>query len=294
MNYRGAIGQGGQNQLAVGEALTSRNGNNRVERRGCAWRDPIFALSGINAGRHWFRLYARNSPTRAGEKEYAIESRIMVTDETPEDNEILAGEEANAEDIVIPGSLEWDPSEIETNYVNRGSFEEVYNSVYPRLYRHTVYELDRLYLSKKKVEEVLQTAMGKAYQNWDKYTQGTYALGWLKKIITNTAYNLLRKEKNEPLLFGDMGIVMDAPAYYARSAESAVIESVTFDEIRALFDDVREPFRSALKLVILEEMPYQDAADKVGVPLNTMLTRVNRGRAILKELVLTHKKEMGI
>jgi len=218
----------------------------------------------------------------------------MFTDEAPEDHEILAGEEANAEDIVIPGSLEWDPSEIETNYVNRGSFEEVYNSVYPRLYRHTVYELDRLYLSKKQVEEVLQTAMGKAYQNWDKYTQGTYALGWLKKIITNTAYNLLRKENNEPLLFGDMGIVMDAPAYYARSAESSVIESVTFDEIRALFDEVREPFRTALKLVILEEMPYQDAADKIGVPLNTMLTRVNRGRTILKELVLTHKKEMGI
>lgn len=218
----------------------------------------------------------------------------MVTDETPEDKEILAGEEANGEDIVIPGSLEWDPSEIETNYVNRGSFEEVYNSVYPRLYRHTVYELDRLNLSKQQVEEVLQTAMGKAYQNWDKYTQGTYALGWLKKIITNTAYNLLRKEKNEPISFGDMGIVMDAPAYYARSAESAVLETVTYDEIRALFDEVREPFRSALKLVILEEMPYQDAADKVGVPLNTMLTRVNRGRAILKDLVLTHKKEMGI
>jgi RNA polymerase sigma-70 factor (ECF subfamily) len=218
----------------------------------------------------------------------------MVTNETPEDNYILAGEEANAEDILIPGSLEWDPSEIETNYVNRGSFEEVYNSVYPRLYRHTVYEIDRLNLAKQQVEEVLQTAMGKAYQNWDKYTQGTYALGWLKKIITNTAYNLLRKEKNQPILFGDMGIVMDSPAYYARSAESAVIESVTFDEIRALFDEVREPFRTVLKLVLLEEMPYQDAADKLGVPLGTVLSGVNRGRAILKELVLTHKKEMGI
>ncbi len=218
----------------------------------------------------------------------------MVTHDEPEDNDILRGEQANAEEILIPGSLEWDTSEIETNYVNRGSFEEVYNSVYPRLYHHTVYEIDRLNLSKQQVKDVLQTAMGKAYQNWDKYTQGTYALGWLKKIITNTAYNLRRKEKNEPLYFGDMGIVMDAPAYYARSAESTVIESVTFDEIRALFDEVREPFRSALKLVILEEMPYHDAADKVGVPLNTMLTRVNRGRAILKELVLRHKKEMGI
>ncbi len=218
----------------------------------------------------------------------------MVKDDYPEDNEILEGEEANAEEILIPGSLEWDPSEIETNYVNRGSFEEVYNSVYPRLYRHTVYEIDRLNLSKQQVEEVLQTAMGKAYQNWDKYTQGTYALGWLKKIITNTAYNLRRKEKNEPVSFGDMGIVMDGPRYYARSAESAVIESTTYDEIRALFDEVREPFRSALKLVLLEEMPYKDAADQLGVPLNTMLTRVNRGRGILKELVLDHKKDMGI
>ena len=91
-----------------------------------------------------------------------------------------------------------------------------------------------------------------------------------------------------------MSIVMDVPTYYARSAESAVIEAVSADEIRALFDEVREPFRTALKLILLEEMPYQDAADKLGVPLNTMLTRVNRGRAILKELVLQHKKEMGI
>jgi RNA polymerase sigma-70 factor (ECF subfamily) len=218
----------------------------------------------------------------------------MVTDDYPEDRDILEGEEANAVDIIIPGSMEWDPSEIETNYVNRGSFEDVYNSVYPRLYRHTVYELDRLNLSKQQVEEVLQTAMGKAYQNWDKYAQGTYALGWLKKIITNTAYNLRRKEKNEPISFGDMSIVMDVPTYYARSAESAVIEAISADEIRALFDEVREPFRTALKLILLEEMPYQDAADKLGVTLNTMLTRVNRGRAILKELVLKHKKEMGI
>jgi len=218
----------------------------------------------------------------------------MVTDDYPEDRDILEGEEANAEDVLIPDSMDWDLSEIETNYVNRGSFEDVYNSVYPRLYRHTVYELDRLNLSKQQVEEVLQTAMGKAYQNWDKYTQGTYALGWLKKIITNTAYNLRRKEKNEPISFGDMSIVMDVPTYYARSAESAVIEAVSADEIRALFDEVREPFRTALKLILLEEMPYQDAADKLGVPLNTMLTRVNRGRAILKELVLKHKKEMGI
>jgi len=218
----------------------------------------------------------------------------MVEDDFPEDNGILAGEEANAVEVVIPDSAEWDPSEIETSYVNRGSFEDVYNSVYPRLYRHTIYEIDRLNLSKQQAEEVLQTAMGKAFQNWDKYTQGTYALGWLKKIITNTAYNLRRKEKNEPLTYGDMSIVMDNGPHFTPSAESAVIAAISLDEIRALFTEVREPFRSALTMVLLDEMPYQAAADVAGVPLNTMLTRVNRGRGILKELVLQHQKGKDI
>lgn len=218
----------------------------------------------------------------------------MVTEEDSNDNAMVAGVNDNVDHVDIPESTEWDPSEIETNYVNRGSFEDVYNSVYPRLYRHTVYELDRLNLSAQRVEEVLQTAMGKAYQNWDKYTQGTYALGWLKKIITNTAYNVLRKEKNEPISFGDMSIVMDTGPYFSPSAESTVVEQISLDEIRGLFDQVREPFRSALTMILLEEMPYQAAADTVGVPLNTMLTRVNRGRGILKELVVEHRKGKAI
>lgn len=218
----------------------------------------------------------------------------MVPDDYPEDNDIHRGEEANAEGVVIPDSAEWDPSEIETNYVNRGSFEEVYNSVYSRLYRHTIYEIDRLNLSRQQVDEVLQTAMGSAFKNWDTYTQGTYALGWLKKIITNTAHNLRRKEKNEPLTYGDMFIVMDNGPHFAPSAESAVIAAISLEEIRNLFDEVREPFRSALTMVLLDEMPYQAAANRAGVPLNTMLTRVNRGRGILKELVVQHQKGKDI
>jgi DNA-directed RNA polymerase specialized sigma24 family protein len=41
-------------------------------------------------------------------------------------------------------------------------------------------------------------------------------------------------------------------------------------------------------------MPYQAAADVAGVPLNTMLTLVNRGRGILKALVLQHQKGKDI
>ena len=91
-----------------------------------------------------------------------------------------------------------------------------------------------------------------------------------------------------------MGVVMVGPKYTARSAESAVIESTTYDEIRALFDEVPEPFRTTLKLVLLDEMPYKEAAAVLGVPTNTIGSQINRGREILKELVINHKREMGI
>jgi RNA polymerase sigma-70 factor (ECF subfamily) len=211
-----------------------------------------------------------------------------------EDPEILAGEEANAEEIQIPSSTNWNPADIVTDYRNTGTFEEVYVSLHDRLYRHAQYTVRKLGLPHDSVIDVLQTAMGKANVNWHKYTQGTYALGWLKMIITNTALNERRRLKNEPLTYGDMEIVMTGPSYRARSAESIVIEEVTTDEIRAAFDKVSDPYREVLKLVILEEMPYADAAVELGIPTNTALTRVHRGRAQLREILKDTMKDRGM
>jgi RNA polymerase sigma-70 factor (ECF subfamily) len=210
------------------------------------------------------------------------------------DDDVFELEEANAKEIQIPNSSGWNPAEIVTDYRNTGTFEEVYAALHDRLFRHTKYTVKKLGLSDDSVIDILQTAMGKANVNWAKYTQGTYALGWLKMIITNTALNERRRLKNEPLTYGDMEIVMTGPSYRARSAESIVIEEVTADEIRAAFDKVNEPYREVLKLVLLDEMPYADAAAELGIPTNTALTRVHRGRAQLREILKSTMKDRGI
>jgi len=69
---------------------------------------------------------------------------------------------------------------------------------------------------------------------------------------------------------------------------------VTADEIRAAFDKVNEPYREVLKLVLLDEMPYADAAAELGIPTNTALTRVHRGRAQLREILKSTMKDRGI
>lgn len=208
--------------------------------------------------------------------------------------EVLAGEEANADEVQIPDTSKWNPAEIHTDYRNTGTFHEVFVALEGRLYNHTKYVVGKYRLPRESVNDLFQTAMGKAHANWSKYTQGTYALGWMKMIITNTALNERRRLKNEPLAYGDMEIVMTGPSYVARSAESIVIEEVTTDEIRAAFDKVTEPYREVLKMVILNEMPYAEAAAQLGIPTNTALTRVHRGRAQLRELLQGKMKDRGI
>lgn len=255
--------------------------------------EQTIANNHTNDGDEPIDLYDQEEAAANAELERSRRELADVND-ADEDPEILAGEEANAEEVQIPSSSNWNPDEIVTDYRNTGTFEEVYVALHDRLYRHTQHTVKNLGLPRDMVIDILQIAMGKANLNWHKYTQGTYALGWLKKIITNTALNERRRLKNEPLAYGDMEIVMTGPSYRARSAESIVIEEVTTDEIRAAFDKVNEPYREVLKLVILEEIPYADAAKELGIPTNTALTRVHRGRAQLREILTNIMKDRGM
>jgi RNA polymerase sigma-70 factor (ECF subfamily) len=183
-------------------------------------------------------------------------------------------------------------AEVETDYLNTGTFDEVFRSLYPRLYRHASYVVGQLDLKPADVEDILQTAALRAKENWDTYQQGTYALAWFKAIISNTAKNLRRKTfYNKEVNFENFSNEIDMAGYRSPSAESIAIQQIRLDELRALFDQVNEPLRESLKLVLLDEMPYQAVAEKLNIPINTVLTRVYRGRAKLRELI-TEKRNL--
>lgn len=205
-----------------------------------------------------------------------------------QDPAVQAGMDANARDIVIPSTTDWDPAVISTDYRNRGTFDEVFPPLIDRLFNHARYELNRLGMQHELVEEVMQLAAVTAREHWDKYTQGTFALAWLKKIITNTCYNLRRQVRtrdNREIQIGDPVEFFDSRGFQSASAEKQAIENLRIDELRGYFELLPPDQRDAAKAVILDQLSTNEAAAFLDIPSATLLTRVHRARTRLRAII---------
>lgn len=202
--------------------------------------------------------------------------------------EVQAGMEANADDIQVPTTEGWNPAEISTDYRNTGTFDEVFPGLFDRLYGHAKYEAHRLGLKSDLVDDIVQIAGAKARDNWDKYTQGTYALAWFKKIITNTCYNLRRQEGRRDAFVinvGDPIEFFDGLGFQSPSAEKQAIEKIRMEELRSYFDRLPADQRDAAIAVIIDQMTSEEAAAYLGIKKPTLLTRVHRARTRLRGMI---------
>ncbi len=152
-------------------------------------------------------------------------------------------------------------------------------------------------------EDLVQETYVKAFRHWALFTEGTNLKAWLFKILTNTFLNDIKKRGRqgisvdydtvEEFLLGTS--VSDAPAAVRgdRTVDDFLHEVVD-QHVKAALDDLREPFRSALLLVDLEEFSYQEAADILGISIGTVRSRLFRGRAFLAGRLEDYAVEAGV
>jgi RNA polymerase sigma-70 factor (ECF subfamily) len=57
--------------------------------------------------------------------------------------------------------------------------------------------------------------------------------------------------------------------------------------------EVEEPFRAPLTLFYLEQFSYQEIADMLEVPIGTVMSRLSRGKAQLRQRLFSHEKVLG-
>jgi RNA polymerase sigma-70 factor, ECF subfamily len=150
-------------------------------------------------------------------------------------------------------------------------------------------------------EDLVQDTFVKAMRARDQFEPGTNIRAWLLKILTNTFINRYRRgtlERTvidgataEPLQDGWIG---SASMNAVRDPESLALRPMLEAEIQAALDEVPEEFRLAVVLADVEELSYKEISDIMGCPIGTVMSRLHRGRRMLKSKLYDHAVAYGI
>jgi RNA polymerase sigma-70 factor, TIGR02947 family len=150
--------------------------------------------------------------------------------------------------------------------------------------------------------DLVQETYVKAYAAFQSFEQGTNLKAWLYRILTNTFINGYRKSQREPY----QGAIDDLEDWQlggaesitqgrtTRSAEAEAIDHLPDSDVKEALQSIPEDFRLAVYLADVEGFSYQEIADIMKTPVGTVMSRLHRGRRMLRDLLADYARERGI
>lgn len=150
--------------------------------------------------------------------------------------------------------------------------------------------------------DLVQETYVKAYAAFASFEQGTNLKAWLYRILTNTFINNYRKNQRNPYQ-GSIDDLEDwqlgsaeslSQGRTTRSAEAEAIDHLPDSDVKAALQSIPEDFRLAVYLADVEGFSYQEVADIMKTPVGTVMSRLHRGRRLLRDLLADYARERGI
>jgi RNA polymerase sigma-70 factor, ECF subfamily len=150
--------------------------------------------------------------------------------------------------------------------------------------------------------DLVQETYVKAYQAFGQFEQGTNLKAWLYRIQTNTFINIYRKNQRNPY----QGTIDDLEDWQlggaesmtlqnsTRSAEAEAIDHLPDSAVKDALQAIPEDFRMVVYYADVEGFSYQEIADIMKTPTGTVMSRLHRGRRLLRELLAEYARERGI
>lgn len=150
-------------------------------------------------------------------------------------------------------------------------------------------------------EDLMQETYMKAFAAYHQFTEGTNLKAWLYRILTNTYINLYRKRQREPqqsqgetVEDWQLAQAGEHDAVGLRSAEAEALRALPNTEVREALNELSEDFRMVVYYSDVEGFAYKDIAEILDIPLGTVMSRLHRGRRILREKLLDYARENGL
>lgn len=140
----------------------------------------------------------------------------------------------------------------------------------------------RLSRTAAEADDLVQETVLKAWRFWPRYTDRESCRAWLHRILRNTFLSQRRRAAREREVFTEAG--------HSHADERPFVSRVEAEPEREGLDDgltrslatLRTEHRTLLWLVDVEERSYREAAEQLGLPIGTVMSRLHRARAALR------------
>jgi RNA polymerase sigma-70 factor (ECF subfamily) len=147
----------------------------------------------------------------------------------------------------------------------------------------------RLCGARDRAEDLVQDTYLQAWRSFGRFEPGTNCRAWLYKILMFSLSRARRDQSRRPLATD-----LDSATESALQFDPQTPDTLTATSVRAAFDGLPEPFRIAVLLVDVEELTYREAADALDVPIGTVMSRLNRGRRLMRLALVNEAAAYGI
>jgi RNA polymerase sigma-70 factor (ECF subfamily) len=137
-----------------------------------------------------------------------------------------------------------------------------------------------------KAEDLVQETYLQAWRSFHRFELGTNLRAWLYKILFNVYYSGLRRERLELVPVEET--IAETIAY-----DPPTPQRLTEEEVLMALERVPRDFQIPVVLADVEELSYREIADALQIPIGTVMSRLHRGRKLLRMELADYARGAG-
>lgn len=196
-------------------------------------------------------------------------SHNTSTSDAPREN---ASESSLEDDVLVQEAREGDEQ----------SYKRLVNKYERALYYHIL----KMVKDKEQVEDLVQEAFVKAFDNLESYNTNYAFSTWLYRIATNHTIDYLRKKKLQTLSIdkprktksGEMEMQLED---HSAQTDRSIIRKQRQNIVQDAIDELPAKYRKVIRLRHMEEKSYQEISEELDKPLGTVKAHIFRAREML-------------
>lgn len=168
-------------------------------------------------------------------------------------------------------------------------FEEISVQYMNSLYNAAV----RLTRDGSDAQDLVQDTYLRAYRFFDKFEKGTNFKAWLFKILKNIYINKYRKQQKSPQMVEISNFESTSGLASNVTPENEIFDGLLDDDISKAIYSIPEEFRLVIILSDLEGFSYKEISEILECPIGTVMSRLHRGRKLLREILREYARKRG-